>query len=166
MGEITAPHPLTKEHDVSDFDCGHATLNEWLSRRALKNEGHGASRTFVVSDEQGCVLGYYCLSTGAAEHEDSSGKVRRNMPSPIPIMVLGRLAVDIKYQNLSIGKGLLKDAILRTLNVAEQVGVRALLVHALSEEAKTFYTKQGFYPSPTNHMTLMITLQDIKASLS
>ncbi len=166
MGRLNPPHPLTRHHNLSQFDCGNASLNEWLYRRALKNENSGASRTFVVCEEDKKIVGYYCLSTGAVEHEDSSGSIRRNMPEPIPVMVLGRLAVDGHWQKQGIASGLLKDAILRTMNVSQQVGVRALLVHALSEQAKSFYLKHGFHESPTNSMTLMISVKEaIKAAL-
>lgn len=160
MGKITSPHSLDNKHNFSNFDCGNSTLNDWLKKRALKNEAAGASRTFVVTNKTNYIIGYYCLSTGAIEHSSSPKKVKRNMPDPIPIMILGRLAVDVQYQNKSIGKGLLKDAILRTIKVSQQTGIRALLVHALSEEAKQFYIQHGFYESPTNNMTLMITIKE------
>ncbi len=160
MGKIKPPHSLDSNHDFSSFDCGNDTLNNWLKKRALKNEASGASRSFVITNETNHIMGYYCLSAGAVEHSSSPNKVKRNMPEPIPIMILGRLAVDIQYQKQSMGKGLLKDAILRTIKVSEQTGIRALLVHALSEEAKQFYIQHGFYTSPTNDMTLMITIKE------
>lgn len=164
MGKIKPPHPLDANYNFSSFDCGNDTLNNWLKKRALKNETTGASRSFVVTDQANKVIGYYCLSAGAIEHESSSAKVRRNMPDPIPIMILGRLAVDIQHQHQSIGKGLLKDAILRTIKVSKQAGIRALLVHAISEEAKQFYVQNGFHESPTNNMTLIVTIEEaIKA---
>lgn len=165
MGKITAPQSLLATHNCENFDCGNDALNHWLKKRALKNETAGASRTFVVTDTNKNVVGFYCLSASAIEHELSPGKVRRNMPDPIPVMVLGRLAVNLKHQNQSIGRSLLKDAILRTINVSKQTGIRAILVHALSEEAKAFYIQHGFYASPTNDMTLMITINDAIASL-
>lgn len=166
MGKITPPHSLNEKHDFSNFDCGDNTLNNWLIKRALKNEAAGASRTFVVTDNKNKIIGFYCLSAGAIEHEMSPSKVRRNMPDPIPVMVLGRLAVDLQYQDQSIGRGLLKDAILRTIKVSEQTGIRALLVHALSEEAKQFYIKNGFYESLTNNMTLMVTIKEVLKALT
>lgn len=161
---ITAPAPITEGHDVTGFDCGHESLNEWLQKRAIRNEKNGASRTFVVCNDN-TVIGYYSLAVGAVAREESSGKVRRNMPEPVPVMILGRLAVDMGWQGQQIGAGLLKDAILRTLAVAEHAGIRALLVHAISLEAKQFYLQYGFHESPVNDLTLMITLEEARNSI-
>jgi len=160
---VKAPCPISDKHDASTFDCGHATLNDWLRRHAIKNERQGASRTFVVC-EGNTIIAYYSLAVGAVTREEVSGKIRRNMPEPIPIMVLGRLAVDIQWQGKDIGVGMLKDAIMRTLIVAEQAGIRAILVHALSEEAKHFYLHNGFHESPINDMSLMIALDEARKS--
>ena len=159
MGGITAPEPITEAHLIESFSCGVPVLDEWLKHRALKNEVSGASRTFVICQDRQ-VVGYYTLATGSVEHRDAPGKIRRNMPNPIPVMVLGRLAVDQEQQHAGLGRGLLKDAVLRTLTVSQHAGVKALLVHALSEDAKRFYTRSGFLESPFDPMTLMIALQD------
>lgn len=159
MGEINAPEPITVSHLTESFICGIPVLDEWLKRRALLNEISGASRTFVVCQDER-VVGYYALATGSVEHRDAPGKIRRNMPNPIPVMVLGRLAIDQQWQHAGMGRGLLKDALLRSLSVSKQAGIRALLVHALSEDAKHFYTRNGFLESPLDPMTLMIALQD------
>ena len=161
---INAPCPIASTHDVTAFDCGDSTLNDWLQRRAIKNENSGGSRTFVVC-KGNIVIGYYSLAVGAIAREETSGKVRRNMPDPIPVMVLGRLAVDAHWQSKHIGIGILKDAIQRTLIVAEQAGIRALLVHALSNEARRFYQRWGFMESPTNDMTLMLPLDEARKSM-
>ena len=159
MGEITPPEPITTAHNVESFACGVPVLDEWLKRRALKNESSGASRTFVVcSNDQ--VIGYYALATGSVGHRDTPGKVRRNMPDPVPVIVLGRLAIDERWQHAGLGRSLLRDAILRTLSVSQQAGVKALLVHTLSEDAKQFYLRNGFLVSPLDPMTLIISLQD------
>ena len=160
MGKITTPSPITEQHVLDEFDCGNTTLNEWLQHRALNNETHGASRTFVVCDNKKHVIGYYSLAVGSVDRQDSPGKVRRNMPEPIPVMILGRLAIDKNWQHAKIGKGLLKDAIMRSLSVSKNAGLRALLVHAISDEARKFYQHCGFFKSPTNSMTLMITMKD------
>jgi GNAT superfamily N-acetyltransferase len=152
---ISPPAPLTTEHLLAEFDCGAAALNEWLKRQALANETLGASRTFVVCEGQQ-VIGYYALATGSVRREEAPGQVRRRMPEPIPVMILGRLAVDRRWQGKLIGQGLLKDAVLRTLNVSKQAGIRAMVVHAISESAKGFYRSQGFVESPLNPMTLML----------
>ena len=159
MGEITPPEPITTAHNVESFACGVPVLDEWLKRRALKNESSGASRTFVVCSD-GQVIGYYALATGSVGHGNAPGKVRRNMPDPVPVIVLGRLAIDERWQHAGLGRSLLRDAILRTLSVSQQAGVKALLVHTLSEDAKQFYLRNGFLESPLDPMTLIISLQD------
>ena len=162
--EISAPERLTPEHKVTEFDCGVAELDDWLRRRALGNEERGASRTYVVHAAKR-VVGYYALANGAVAQETTTGKVRRNMPDPVPVMVLGRLAVDRAYQGRGIGRGLLRDAILRTLQASEIAGIRAILVHAISEEARQFYEKCGFVSSPVDRMTLMITMAEARVIL-
>ena len=161
---VSAPGHLTAAHDVSAFDSGVPELDTWLKRRALQNEASGASRTYVVS-AGGRVVGYYALATGAVAQQQATGKVRRNMPEPIPVMVIGRLAVDREHQGRGFGSALLKDALLRTLNAASIVGIRAILLHAISDEAKRFYEKSGFSPSPVDPMTMMITIADVEKAL-
>lgn len=155
---MQAPQPLAQIHDLSAFDCGEPVLNDWLKRRAFANQVTGASRTFVVLSERNQVLAYYSLAAGAIALGEAIGSVRRNMPDPIPVMVLGRLAVDRACQGRQLGSALLKDALLRTVGVAENVGIRALLVHAINEEAKQFYVRRGFQESPVNPYTLMLKL--------
>ncbi len=162
---INAPCPIAGTHHVASFDCGDTTLNDWLQRRAIKNENSGASRTFVVCEDN-TVFGYYSLAVGAITREETSGKVPQNMPDPIPVMVLGRLAVDANWQGKQIGIGMLKDTIQRTLIVAEHAGIRALLVHALSDKARSFYQHWGFHESSTNDMTLMITLDEARKAMT
>lgn len=163
MGRLRPPKPLGDSHELAGFDCGEAALNAWLTRQACSNERDGASRTFVVTDGPKRVVGYYCLATGAVARVDAPGRVRRNMPDPVPVMVLGRLAVDLGRRGSGLGKGLLKDAVLRTLQVASEVGVRALLVHAISDEARQFYLHWGFQASPTHSMTLMLPLKQARS---
>jgi predicted N-acetyltransferase YhbS len=158
FAELSAPEKLNPAHDRSQFRCGEPELDDWLKRRALHKEEGGASRTYVVCAGQQ-VVGYYALAAGAVAHSDAPGRVKRNMPNPIPVMVIGRLAMDIKFQGRGIGSALLKDAVFRTVQAAEIAGIRAILVHAISESAKRFYEKLGFIASPTNPMTLMITVQ-------
>lgn len=165
MVSFSAPEPLSTAHYIEVFDCGEPVLNNWLKRRALKNEDTGASRTFVVCQDNN-VVGYYVLATGSVMHKDAPGKIKRNMPDTVPVMVLGRLAVDMGAQSMGIGRGLLKDAILRTITVAKQAGVKAILVHALSEEARKFYLRYGFIESPLDPMILMITLKDAQHHLT
>ncbi len=156
---LRAPEKLRAEHDLAQFSCGEAALDDWLRRRALQNEESGASRTYVVCAGQH-VAGYYALAVGAVAHGDAPGRVRRNMPDPVPVMIIGRLAVDKDYQGKKIGPALLRDAVLRTLQAAEIAGIRAILVHAISERARQFYEDCGFIPSPMDPMTLMITVAE------
>jgi GNAT superfamily N-acetyltransferase len=158
IGEVSAPEKLNPAQDLSQFRCGEPELDDWLKHRALHNEEGGASRSYVVCIGRQ-VVGYYALSAGAAAHRDAPGRVRRNMPNPIPVMVIGRLAIDLKFQGRGIGTALLKDAVLRTVQAAEIAGIRAILVHAINESAKRFYEKLGFMASPTNPMTLMVTVR-------
>jgi GNAT superfamily N-acetyltransferase len=155
---LAAPVLLTTSHRLEAFDCGEPSLNDWLKRRALANHINGASRTYVIADDDGRVYGYYALAAGAVSHKEASNAVRRNMPDPIPVLVLGRLAVDVSCQGRQLGAALLKDAVQRTYAVAKQAGIRALLVHALGEHAKLFYESYGFQVSPSNALTLMLRL--------
>ena len=161
---VRAPQHPTSEHDVSEFDCGVPELDLWLKRRALQNESCRASRTFVIAEGKR-VVGYYALATGAVSQAVATGRVRRNMPEPIPVMVLARLAIDRGQQRSGLGSALLRDALLRTLAAAEVAGIRAVLLHAISEEAKRFYLHHGFAESPVEPMTMMVTLADIEKAL-
>lgn len=161
MGGLTAPVPLTAGHQLTRFDCGNRALNVWLKDRALKNQASGASRTFVVC-RNGRVVGYYALATGSIERIAAPGRIRRNMPESVPVMVLGRLAVDVSMQRNRLGSRLLKDALLRTVRVSKDAGIRAMLVHAISDEAARFYKRRGFQPSPLDSMTLMLPLEHVE----
>lgn len=156
--QLSAPQPLDPNHRLDEFACGEASLDEWLKRRAIANQSSGASRTFVIADQGGHVFGYYAMAAGAVSHQVATGGVRRNMPDPVPVMVLARLAVDHRTQGLKLGAALLQDAVNRAQMVAQNVGVRALLVHALHERAKQFYEYYGFQKSPQHPMTLMLRL--------
>lgn len=159
------PEKLNSSHRLESFDSGNSQLDDWLKRRALKNELEGASRTYVLCVGK-VVVAYYCLANGAVAQTTATGRVRRNMPDPIPVVVIGRLAVDCRWQGKGIGQGLLRNAILRTLQAAEIIGIRAILVHAISEDAKQFYQKCGFTASAIDPMTLMVKVNDATASLS
>jgi GNAT superfamily N-acetyltransferase len=157
---ISTPEVLNDGHDLEQFRCGVASLDDWLKRRARNNQASGASRTYVIAD-QSRVVGYYCLSSGGIAAMDAPGKIRRNMPDPIPMAILGRLAIDQNWQGKGIGVALLKDAVLRTGHAAQILGIRGVLVHAISDEAKAFYEHHGFAPSPSNPMTLILSLMGI-----
>ena len=157
--KLHAPQPLSADHQLNTFNCGETSLDEWLKRRAILNQANGASRAFVVVDESQLVMGYYALAAGAVHHQDATRSIRQNIPDPIPVMVLARLAVDIRTQGMQLGAGLLRDAVDRSLAVAKNTGVRALLVHALHERAKEFYLYFGFQASPVHPLTLMLRLK-------
>lgn len=160
--QLNAPAPLTATHLLGEFGCGEASLDEWLKRRALANQQSGASRTFVVADQDARVYGYYAMAAGAVSHQEATSGVRRNMLAPIPVLVLARLAVDQRAQGVKLGAGLLQDAVNRAVVVSHNAGVRALLVHALDERAKQFYEHYGFQESPQHPMTLMLCLNTMK----
>jgi GNAT superfamily N-acetyltransferase len=162
---ISAPEPIAAHHDVSRFRCQHVDLVDWLQRRALGNESSQASRTYVIT-EQGRVVGYYALAAGSVELRSVAGSVRRNMPSPIPAIVLGRLAVDDSYKGRGLGAGLLQDAVLRSVNAARAVGARVLLCHAIDEQAQRFYLHHGFRQSPVEPLTVMLDLLKVTAMLN
>ncbi len=159
---LGAQQPLATTHVLDEFACGEASLDEWLTRRALTNQLSGVSRTFVVSDQDGRVQGYYAMAAGAVSHQAATSAVRRNMPDPVPVMVLARLAIDHRAQGIQLGGALLQDAVHRAVAVSQHAGVRALLVHALHDRAKAFYEHYGFQASPLHPMTLMLRLHTLK----
>ena len=158
---LSAPQPLVATHLLAGFSCGEPSLDDWLKRRAMTNQLSGASRTFVLADRKGSVYGYYALAAGAVSHQDATSNVRRNMPDPVPVMVLARLAVDQRAQGIKLGASLLQDAVGRAVSVSLNAGVRALLVHALHDRAKDFYEHYGFQSSPLHSMTLMLRLNAV-----
>jgi GNAT superfamily N-acetyltransferase len=156
--QLSAPAPLDSSHRLKGFFCGETALDDWLKRRALANQASGASRTFVVADPDGRVVGYYAMAAGAVSHPSATPSVRRNMPDPVPVMVLARLAVAVNAQGIQLGGALLQDAARRAVVVSQQAGVRALLVHALHDRAKLFYEHYGLQASPLHPLTLMLRL--------
>lgn len=158
-GRITPPERLNADHDLTQFNSGEPSLDHWLRSRALQNEKSGASRTYVVC-AGGCVVGYYALAVGAVAHTEAATRVKRNMPDPVPVILIGRLAIDSRFQGRGIGADLLRDAVLRTLQAAEIAGIRAILVNAISMNAKRFYERYGFISSHVHPQTLMITVAE------
>ncbi|EGI5923538.1 GNAT family N-acetyltransferase [Salmonella enterica subsp. enterica serovar Colindale] len=159
MGQVTAPEPLSGSHQLAEFVSGEDVLDEWLKQRALKNQALGAARTFVVCKKDSRqVAGYYSLATGSVNHTVATGNLRRNMPDPIPVIILARLAVDMSFRGKGLGADLLHDAVLRCYRVAENIGVRAIMVHALTEQARNFYIHHGFKASMTQERTLFLRL--------
>ncbi|POT68959.1 GNAT family N-acetyltransferase [Citrobacter amalonaticus] len=159
MGRITAPEPLSGSHQLAEFVSGEAVLDEWLKQRGIKNQTIGAARTFVVcKKDTKQVVGFYSLATGSVNHTEATGSLRRNMPDPIPVIILARLAVDLAFRGKGLGADLLHDAVLRCYRVAENIGVRAIIVHALTDEAKRFYMHHGFKASQSQERTLFLKL--------
>jgi GNAT superfamily N-acetyltransferase len=162
---LTPPIPLTSSHAVDDFDCGVSSLNEWLDKRAWKNQAIGVSRTFVVANGE-IVIGYYCLSSAAIDRVALPKARQRNMPDPIPAILIGRLAVDVRYQGQQIGLSLLQDAIYRIVRTSQIIGVAYILVHALDDVAKRFYEKNGFTAIPEQPLTLFLPVATATRSIS
>lgn len=164
----TAPRPIEADDRVERFDCGKEPLNDFLRQRAIKNEGR-ASRTYVVNSlagaDAGSVLAYYTLAAGAVGHDGAPSWARRNMPNPVPVIVLGRLAVDSSHHCRGLGSALLKEAIQRTLGASRTIGARALVIHAIDDEAVGFYATYGFQRFPTDSRTLFLPVETLTASL-
>ena len=161
---LSAPEPLADHHQLDDFDSGEPSLDDWLKRRALKNQVNGSSRTYVVC-EGNAVIGYYCLAAGAIDHAEAPSTMKRNRPDPVPVLVLGRLAIHKDHHQKGIGTALLNDAIRRALQASKIAGVTAILVHALSEQARRFYLSRGFIESPLQTMTLCLMLATVEQAL-
>ncbi|MBS0287719.1 MAG: GNAT family N-acetyltransferase [Proteobacteria bacterium] len=162
MGEIRAPEVITSEHELDEFDCGNNTLNEWLKKRALENQDKFSfTRVVCVKNK---VIAYYTLVFGSINRSDMTKKMQRNAPERIPVMILGRLAVDRRWHGQGIAKHLLKEAMLKTLEASTIAATRCLLVHAIDEDADAFYKHFGFIESKVE-LTLMLTIEDIKAQI-
>jgi len=155
---------LSDHHQIEDFSSGEKSLDDWLKRRARANQAGGATRTYVVCD-RGKVAAFHALASGVITVESVPGRFRRNMPDPIPVAILARLAVDQAYQGRGLGRAMFRDAAGRVAHAADAIGIRGILVHAISEEARNFYLALGFDPCPREPMTLVATLSDIRASL-
>jgi GNAT superfamily N-acetyltransferase len=164
--DLTSPALLSNEHNVEKFDCSEPTLNEWLKNRAAKNNTADASRCFVICKNDNIVIGYYCLSAGAINRESAPKPMRRNMPESLPVLVLGRLAIDKDYHNKGLGSALLRDAMIRSVNIAQDARVFSILIHSLSHQAKQFYVSRGFVESPLQPMILFMTLATIRLILA
>jgi GNAT superfamily N-acetyltransferase len=163
-GAISAPVPLDAEaHDLTQFSCGKLALDEWLHSRAARSEGKSA-RTYVACAANR-VVGYYCFAAGSLRIDEIPKKLQRNMPAMVPVILIGRLAVDSEYQGKGIGKGLLKDAFLRGLQASQAIGARALLVHAIDAEAAAFYAGFGFIQFPVGSLTFFLPFETIRAAL-
>jgi GNAT superfamily N-acetyltransferase len=162
---LSSIEKLTKDHDVSSFDCGKPSLNDWLRRFALTNQQSDAARTYVIH-RGGKVVGYYSLSAGSVRREESPARIAKGLAQhPIGIILLARLAVDRSERGAGIGKTLLADALSRALAASDAIGARAILVHAIDEQAAAFYQKFGFEPSPLDPKQLLLLMKDLRATL-
>ena len=161
---FSVPELLGDDHQTDSFDSGEPALDNWLRRRASANQASGASRTYVVCEKK-VVVAYYALASGAIAQAAVPGRFRRNMPDPIPVVVLARLAVGRNYQGRGIGRALFGDAARRINQAADTIGIRGIVVHAISEQAQNFYVALGFDPCPAEAMTLVVSLHDVRATL-
>lgn len=161
---LSAVEKLSKTHDLSAFDCGNESLNTWLKRFALTNLQSDSAQTFVV--HRGGVVGYYSLTAGSVRPEEAPARVAKGLAKhPIGVILLARLAVDKREQGNGLGKALLKDALLRIMAAADTVGARAVLVHAIDEQARKFYERFGFERSPIDEFELMLLMKDLRAQI-
>lgn len=167
MPRFGDPEPLGPDHQLSGFDCGVDSLNTWLPKHARAAAASGSARTYVIEDaEQGRVVGYHALCAASVSQGEASPRAGHGMPRhPIPAVLLARLAVDRSVQGRGIGAFLLRDAMVRTLAAAAELGIRIMLVHALNESARDFYLGHGFEPSCTDPMNLQLLVKDIEVSI-
>jgi predicted N-acetyltransferase YhbS len=163
-GAYHRPIAIAPEHRLGGFDCGVAALNAWLTRHALRNEGRSA-RTYVVLTAAAETVAYHTLATGSVALTGIARKYRHDMPNPVPVMVLGRLAVDVRHHGVGLGSALLREAIQRTLSISKSAGVRMLLVHAIDDSAAVFYRRFGFHEFPTGSRTLFLPVETMAAAL-
>ena len=164
LKNLCAPEPISSAHNLTGFSCGHESLDNWLTQRALKNEANNSTRTFVVCNGDN-VVGYYSLAAGSVMRDHATSKLQRNSPDPIPVIILCRLAVQSGLQGRGIGRSLVRDALLRSIRAAEDIGVRAILVHALDGKVVKFYLDLGFEPSPIQEETFFMPLMQVKKIL-
>jgi len=163
---FSAIEKLDATHEVDGFDCGKELLDLFLKRHALVNQKAGSASTYVVCCGGRQVIGYYSLAVGAVEHEGAPERVRKGLARhPVPVMLLARLAIDRTTQGKGLGKALLKDALMRTVQAADIAGIRALLVHAKDDEARAWYMQFDFEPSPTDDYHLFLLMKDLRALL-
>lgn len=167
MARFSDPEPLRADHELTPFDCGVESLDTWLKQHARAADGAGSARTFVTTDAEqtGRVVGYHALTVASVEHAAATARVVKGMPRhPIPCVLLARLAVDRTVQGQGLGAWLLRDAMTRAVAAAEELGIRALLVHALDDDAAAFYRRHGFESSPTDSHNLQMLIKDIRRS--
>lgn len=163
---ISAPEPLSAKHELNAFDSGKQPLDDWLKNFAVDSEGKTA-RTYVVCERNTLVVGYYCISTGSVERKSLPGKIKREqgLPHQVPVAIIGRLARDKSYKGTGLGLDLLRDALTRILSASRIVGVRAVLVHALDEQAAKFWRENEFIECPIGSKTFYLPIDTIADAL-
>ncbi|QEO08783.1 GNAT family N-acetyltransferase [Protaetiibacter larvae] len=167
MTSFARPRSLALDDEVSAFHSGVPSLDDWLTLRAIKNEAAGTSRTFVsIERESGRIAGYYCLSSSSISRVDAGSPLGRNAPDPIPVILIGRLAVDERFTGQGVGASLLQDAVLKGIEASHLVGSRAFLVHALSEAAASFYARFGFAAVPHSQRVMYLLTHDAEATIA
>jgi GNAT superfamily N-acetyltransferase len=160
---LRAPEPLAERHRLEGFDCGKPALNDWLVRHARQAQGSGSAKTFVVAEDDGRAAGYFSLTVGQVDTLETPERIRKGMGQyPVPVVILARLAVSLQDHGRGIGFGLLQDAIRRTMLIAEQAGIRAMLTHPIDEDAAKFYIRFGFVASPLREQQLLLLLKDAR----
>lgn len=160
---LRAPESLAAHHRPESFDCGKRALNDWLLRHARQAQGSGSAKTFVVADDDDRLAGYFSLTVGQVDTLEAPQRIRQGLGQyPVPVVILARLAVSREHQGRGIGVGMLQDAIRRTLVIAEQAGVRAMLTHPIDADAARFYTRFGFIASPLREQQLLLLLKDAR----
>ena len=160
------PEPLAVQHQLEGFDCGRSTLNHWPLHQARQAQTSGSAKTFVVADEANCVAGYFSLTVGQVDTLEAPERIRQGMGRfPLPVVILARLAVTRVNHRRGIGVGMLQDAIRRTLVIAEQAGIRAILTHPIDADAARFYNRFGFIASPLRQQQLLLLLKDARKIL-
>ena len=167
MAAFQRPVALEARHRTESFRCGVLSLDEWLSKHALQSHRSGGSRVFVTTASDSDVVGYYALAAGAVIPSDTSARLARGLATnqPVPVVLLGRLAVDARHQGQHLGRSLLLDAMARVVQAGELIGIRALLVHAIDERARGWYEPFGFERSPTHPLHLILLIKDLRATL-
>jgi GNAT superfamily N-acetyltransferase len=159
---LRGPESLDAQHRLESFDCGNPALNEWFVRHARQAQASGSAKTFIAADDDR-VVGYFSLTVGQIDTLNAPERIRKGMGQyPIPVVILARLAVSEQNQGQGIGVGLLQDAVRRTLMIAEQAGIRAMLAHSIDEDAARFYTRFGFMASPLREQQLLLLLKDAR----
>ena len=163
------PTPITTDHRLDGFECGKPPLDEWLRAHALENE-EKASRSYVVTaqagEDAGSVVAYYTLAYGSVVRQEVPKKIRHDLPNPVPIMVLGRLAVDRNHSGKGLGPALLREAMQRTAEASQIAGLRALIVHAIDDDAVGFYAKYGFQVFPAGSRTMFLPIETLRQAIA